>query len=101
MGYDLLFALSHFESPLPESYQDFKQLAHGLFPLMFDTQFLVKSDPFRFLPLATDAAPGAKRQHRFGSMALGNVYNVFKEEAAAAKKAGQPTVEVSLAPGHE
>jgi len=99
--YDLLFALSHFECALPESYPEFKQLAHSLFPVIFDTQFLAKSEPFMFLPKTADSNHGSEREHRFGSMALGAVYKVFKDEASAAKSAGKPTVEVSFAPGHD
>lgn len=99
--YDMLFALSHFESSLPESYAEYKALVQGLFPSVFDTQFLAKSEPFKFLPQDADAEPGSKRENRFGSMALGQVYKVFELEAESAKSAGKPTVYVSFAPGHD
>lgn len=98
--YDLLFAMSHFEGQLPESFAKFQEQVHDLFPFLFCTQFLVKSEPFKFLPQAKDAEAGSKRQHRFGSIALGAVYKVLMEEAEVAKRAGQPTVEVTFAPGH-
>jgi len=99
--YDLLFALSHFEGLLPESFVKFQELVRDLFPSLFCTQFLVKSEPFKFLPRAEDADPGSKRKHRFGSVALGAVFKVVTEEATTAKNAGQPTVEVAFAPGHD
>lgn len=99
--YDMLFLLSHCEGQLPESYADYKELVHRLFPLLFDTQFLAKSEPFKYKSLSADDHPAAKREHRFGSMALGAVYRVFLEEAVAAKSAGKPTVEVCFAAGHD
>lgn len=99
--YDMLFALSHFESPLPETYPEYKELVHRLFPLSFDTQFLAKSEPFKFLPQAAGSEPGAKKEQRFGSMALGAVYKTVEQEAQTAKSAGLPTVYTSWAPGHE
>merc|ERR1712226_854063 len=41
------------------------------------------------------------KKHRFGSMALGNVYKVFKDEADVANREGKPTVSVTFAPGHD
>jgi len=96
--FDLLFAFSHFEGRLPESYAKYKELVQSHFPVIFDTQLLAKKEPFKFLP-ASDA--DAKREHRFGSHALGEVYKVFLREAEAARTAGTPTVEVSFAPGHD
>merc|ERR1719337_575187 len=66
-----------------------------------DTQFLAKSESFKYSPRAENADPEAKREHRFGSMALGAVYKVFEQEFTAAQKAGKPTVEVVFAPGHD
>eukprot|EP00931_Biecheleriopsis_adriatica_P094185 TRINITY_DN67867_c0_g1_i1.p1 TRINITY_DN67867_c0_g1~~TRINITY_DN67867_c0_g1_i1.p1 ORF type:complete len:554 (+),score=159.35 TRINITY_DN67867_c0_g1_i1:51-1712(+) len=95
--FDWLFAHSHFES-LPESYAEFKELIHGSFPLLFDTQLLAKSEPFKFLPQeGAESVP----QHRFGSHALGQVYKVFFEESETARKAGKPAVEVTFAPSHD
>ncbi|CAE8640375.1 unnamed protein product [Polarella glacialis] len=99
--YDFLFALSHFEGPLPESYTKYNELYQSLFPVLYDTQLLSKREPFKFVPLAADADPLAKREQRFGSMALGQVYKVVEQEAAAARSAGRPTVEVAFAPGHD
>jgi len=99
--YDMLFALSHFESPLPETYPEYKELVQRLFPVSFDTQFLAKSQPFKFLPQAAGSEPGAKKENRFGSMALGAVYKTVEQEAQSAKSAGLPTVYTSFAPGHE
>ena len=99
--FDFLFAFSHFEGPLPESYAEYKRAFHTLFPIMFDTQLLIQRDPFRFVPLSADAAHDAPRDSRFGSKALGNVYKVFQEEAALAKTKGLGTVEVTFAPSHD
>lgn len=92
--FDWLFAISHFEGPLPESYEEYKKLFAALFPSLFDTKLLATSEPFKFVP-------GSDKVHRFGSTALSEVYKVFEQEAAAAKKAGTPSVEVVLAPGFE
>jgi len=208
---DILFAMSHFEAPLPESFAEFKELLQSLFPVILDTQFLAKSEPFKYasemkteaprsrialtkesdiqttgkgiaalkawladetrktdtefevietngylrrfmheafandfpdlivesrptaakgiskmfvlrlteelklerakkLQAETEAEltkkvesadPVVKRENRFGSMALGAVYKVFEQETVAAKKAGKPTVDISLAQGHD
>jgi len=95
--YDTLFALSKFEGPLPESYTDFKALVKELFPVMFDTQMLAKSEPFKFLPQVGDA----KKQPRFGSVALGAIHQVLMDETEADRSASKPTVEISLAKDHE
>jgi len=100
--YDLLFALTHFEAPLPESYDEFKDVVQGLFPTLLDTQFLAKSEPFKYAPQTQeDTEAGAEKKQRFGSMALGAIYKVFEEEAEAKKRFGKGTVEISFAPGHD
>eukprot|EP00930_Biecheleria_cincta_P054952 TRINITY_DN41328_c0_g1_i1.p1 TRINITY_DN41328_c0_g1~~TRINITY_DN41328_c0_g1_i1.p1 ORF type:complete len:605 (+),score=133.46 TRINITY_DN41328_c0_g1_i1:63-1817(+) len=99
--YDLLFALSHFQGLLPESYSKFKELVQDLFPLLFDTQLLVKSEPFKYKPQPKDADPGSNKIHRFGSMALGQVFKVFEDEAVAARAAGKGRIEIKLAEGHD
>jgi hypothetical protein len=98
---DITFAMSHFEAPLPESLTEYKESLQSLFPIIFDTQFLAKSETFKYVPVVGNADAGAKREHRFGSMALGAVYKVFKDETAAAKKAGKPTIEIAFVPGHD
>ena len=45
--YDLMFAFSHFEASLPESFADFKQAVCELFPTVYDTQLLARSDLFK------------------------------------------------------
>ena len=99
VSFDLLFALSHFHGPLPRSYPKLKEIVYGLFPSLFDTQFLASSDVFKFAP--QDAGPGSPRQYRFGSKALCELHKVFADEAAAAMKDAKPTVEVTFAPGHD
>ncbi|CAK0811047.1 unnamed protein product, partial [Prorocentrum cordatum] len=84
--YDWLFAISHFEGPLPESYEEYKHFT--------GCANYTWQEPFKF-------APGPDKAHRFGSTALAEVYKVFEQEAAASKKAGAPSVEVVLAPGFE
>eukprot|EP00438_Fugacium_kawagutii_P009034 Skav202969 [mRNA] locus=scaffold2274:415691:421547:- [translate_table: standard] len=91
--FDLLFALSHFES-LPDNYSDFKDLSHNLFPTAFDTQVLAKSHLFR-----TKTQTDGEKASRFSSFALGQVYKVLKQEAEDAGSAG--AVELKLAEGHE
>lgn len=99
--YDLLFALSHFQGPLPESYSKFKELVQSLFPMIFDTQLLVKTEPFKYKPQPKDADPSTSKMHRFGSMALGQVFKVFEDEAVAAKAAGKSGIEIKFAAGHD
>lgn len=101
---DMLFAMSHFEAPLPPTYEEFKDLLKSLFPVIMDTQFLAKSETFKYVPrdeLVDNADPKAKRENRFGSMALGAVFKVFELEQTAAKKAGKPYIDIKLAEGHE
>lgn len=99
--YDLLFALSHFQGPLPESYSEFKELVQDLCPLLFDTQLLAKSEPFKYKQQPQDGDPGTKNIHRFGSMALGQIFKVLEDEAASAIVAGKPRIEIKLAAGHD
>ncbi|CAJ1387271.1 unnamed protein product [Effrenium voratum] len=86
--FDLLFALSHFEGPLPDSYDEFKASVRDLFPTLFDTQLLAKS---RLLK--------PKNGQRFHSYALGQVHAVLKQENEAKTEA--ETVEIVLAEGHQ
>lgn len=99
--YDLLFALSHFHGPLPEAYSELKELVQDLFPLLFDTQLLAKSGPFKYKEQPQDGDPGTKKVHRFGSMALGQVFKVLEDETASAIAAGKPRIEIKLAVGHD
>lgn len=92
--YDLLFMMSHFEGPLPNSYASFKDLFGRLFPLVFDTKLLAAREPFKWVPGSNE------QEGRFGSTALGEVYGVFKKEAESAM-AVDGIVEVSFAPGFE
>ena len=50
--YDLMFAYSHFEGSLPESFADFKKVVGELFPTVYDTQLLARSDFFKLKPNA-------------------------------------------------
>lgn len=93
--FDLLFALSHFEG-LPETYQDFKDQSHQLFPSVFDTQVLAKSKLFR-----TKAKKDGEQTSRFSSFALGQVYKVLKQEAEESRDLGEEVVGFTLAEGHE
>ena len=100
--FDLLFALSHFEG-LPEPYQDFKDLSHELFPAVFDTQVVAKSNLFR-MKAQKDGEPGNGEQsktNRFSSFALGQVYKVLKQEAEESRDLGEEVVGFTLAEGHE
>jgi len=93
--YDLMFAFSHFEGPLPESFSDFKKSVCDLFPSVYDTQLLARSD---VLKLKSDSG---ELQQRFKSFALGEVHRVLREEAEAERADGKETVEITLAEGHE
>ena len=42
---DILFTLAAFQEELPEKYQDFKTLTNRLFPIVFDTRFLLEKIP--------------------------------------------------------
>mmetsp|Transcript_27351 Transcript_27351/g.64259 ORF Transcript_27351/g.64259 Transcript_27351/m.64259 type:complete len:553 (+) Transcript_27351:119-1777(+) len=99
--YDLLFMMSHFEGPLPKSYETFREIFHSRFPVLLDTKLLATREPFKFKPRAEDGGASdapAEQEHRFGSTALGEVFKVFQEETVAAKEAGRPVIEVSFAP---
>ncbi|CAK8992858.1 Poly(A)-specific ribonuclease PARN (Deadenylating nuclease) (Deadenylation nuclease) (Polyadenylate-specific ribonuclease) (parn-A) [Durusdinium trenchii] len=102
--FDLLFALSHFEK-LPENYEEFKELSHTLFPTVFDTQLLAKSNLFRMKPTRTalepkDGEPLEQVGPRFSSFALGQVYKVLKEEEGRVQSE-LPPIEIALVEGHE
>mmetsp|Transcript_62751 Transcript_62751/g.147140 ORF Transcript_62751/g.147140 Transcript_62751/m.147140 type:complete len:542 (+) Transcript_62751:68-1693(+) len=92
--YDLMFAFSHFEGPLADSFREFKHALCGLFPTVYDTQLLARSDLFKTKP---NSEPP---QSRFRSFALGEVHKVLKEEADSARAAGGQAVEIALADGH-
>ena len=57
--YDLMFAFSHFEGRLPEAFADFKKAVCGLFPTVYDTQLLAKSDLFRLRKGAEEGLEGS------------------------------------------
>mmetsp|Transcript_102272 Transcript_102272/g.305372 ORF Transcript_102272/g.305372 Transcript_102272/m.305372 type:complete len:555 (-) Transcript_102272:70-1734(-) len=105
--YDLLFMMSHFEAPLPKSYETFREVLQNRFPLLLDTKLLATREPFKFKPLAPggppeEGKPAPQREQRFGSTALGELFKVLQEEASGAKEAGGvPAVEVRFAPAFD
>ena len=54
-----MFAFSHFEGPLPESFSDFKKSVCDLFPSVYDTQLLARSD---VLKLKSDSGEALRNQ---------------------------------------
>jgi len=124
--YDLLFMMSHFEGPLPESYAEFTSTVASRFPLVMDTKLLAQSDPFKFaletaVPRASGgsetATPGTAalggntpaaapvreegaKVLRFGSTSLGELFRVVQEEEDEVRTSERQTT-VSLASGFE
>ena len=99
ISYDLLFALSHFDGPLPKSYPVLKARVHELFPLLFDTKFLVTVEAFKYKQ--EDAGAGSVREPRFGGRGLAALHKVLADETKAAKEEAKPIVEVTFAAGHD
>ena len=99
ISYDLLFALSHFDGPLPKSYPFLKARVHELFPLLFDTKFLVTVEAFKYKQ--EDAGAGSVREPRFGGRGLAALHKVLADETKAAKDEAKPIVEVTFAAGHD
>ncbi|KAJ8986166.1 hypothetical protein NQ317_005640 [Molorchus minor] len=44
---DILHTIDKFLTPLPEGYDEFKELAHSLFPKIVDTKYMSSLDPFK------------------------------------------------------
>ena len=99
ISYDLLFALSHFDGPLPKSYPFLKARVHELFPVLFDTKFLVTVEAFKYKQ--EDAGAGSVREPRFGGRGLAALHKVLADETKAAKDEAKPIVEVTFAAGHD
>ncbi|KAJ8957351.1 hypothetical protein NQ318_004830 [Aromia moschata] len=46
---DFLHTIDKFLIPLPEEYEEFKDMAHSLFPKILDTKYMSSSEPFKDL----------------------------------------------------
>jgi poly(A)-specific ribonuclease len=79
---DLLFTLSSFQEDLPEKYQDFKSLVNRLFPVIYDTRYLLEKIP-GFYEEFDKIAP---------SKGLKELYNFLKPNSGS---------QIILAPGFE
>lgn len=62
---DLLHTIRQFYMPLPDSYEEFKELLHTIFPLILDTKYMCSAPPFKDILTTT---------------ALVNLLNALKEK---------------------
>jgi len=97
IGNDLLFLLASCEGELPDDYGSFKELVSRTVGGggIYDTQFLCKHTNLMFVGGAKamqvkEAGDAVQKEngevkHRFGSMALGNVYATLLEDVVCGK----------------
>ena len=82
--FDILFAMSHFYAPLPETYPQFKEMIVGVFPQLYDTHYIATKLP-----------------QQFSDKSLKGLYSVFAEQAACDKANNKAIIDISLASGFE